>query len=95
LDAARLLVYRAAAGAQATITDRYQSSVAKVFTSEMAVRVASAALQLMGGEGYSRHHPVERMFRDARAFTLAGGSAEVQRLGIAVSILGRSIPQKP
>ncbi|NCF68767.1 MAG: acyl-CoA dehydrogenase [Chloroflexi bacterium] len=95
LDAARLLVYRAAAGAQATITDRYQSSVAKVFVSEMAVRVTSTALQLMGGEGYGRHHPVERMFRDARAFTLAGGSAEMQRLGIAVSLLGRSIPQKP
>ena len=58
------------------------------------LRIADAALQLMGGEGYGRHHPVERMFRDARAFTLAGGSAEMQRLGIATSILGRSIPQK-
>ncbi|MDX1417447.1 MAG: acyl-CoA dehydrogenase family protein [Candidatus Promineifilaceae bacterium] len=48
----------------------------------------------MGGEGYGRHHPVERMARDARAFTLAGGSAEMQRLGIAVKILGRSFPQK-
>lgn len=93
LEAARLLVYRAAAGAQATITDRYQSSVAKVFVSEMAIQVTSAALQLLGGEGYGRHHPVERMFRDARAFTLAGGSAEMQRLGIAVGILGRSLPQ--
>jgi 3-sulfinopropanoyl-CoA desulfinase len=93
LDAARLLIYRAAAGAKATITDRYESSMAKVFVSEMAIRVTSGALQLMGAEGYGRHHPVERMFRDARAFTLAGGSAEIQRLGIAVHILGRSIPQ--
>ncbi len=93
LDAARLLIYRAAAGAKATITDRYESSVAKVFVSEMALRVTSGAIQLMGAEGYGRHHPVERMFRDARAFTLAGGSAEIQRLGIAVRLLGRSIPQ--
>ncbi len=93
LDAARLLIYRAAAGAKATITDRYESSVAKVFVSEMAVRVTSGAIQLLGAEGYGRHHPVERMFRDARAFTLAGGSAEIQRLGIAVRLLGRSIPQ--
>lgn len=95
LEAARLLVYRAAANARATITDRYESSVAKVFVSEMAVRVTSGAIQLMGGDGYGRHHPVERMFRDARAFTLAGGSAEMQRLGIAIRILGRSIPQHP
>jgi alkylation response protein AidB-like acyl-CoA dehydrogenase len=93
LEAARLLVYRAAANAKATITDRYESSVAKVFVSEMAMRVTNEAIQLMGGDGYGRHHPVERMFRDARAFTLAGGSAEMQRLGIAVRILGRSIPQ--
>ncbi len=93
MDAARLLIYRAAAGAEATITDRYQSSMAKVFVSEMAVRVTSAAIQLLGAEGYGRHHPVERMFRDARAFTLAGGSAEIQRVGIAVHLLGRAIPQ--
>lgn len=93
LDAARLLIYRAAAGANATITDRYQSSVAKVFVSEMAIEVTSAAIQLLGAEGYSRKHPLERMFRDARAFTIAGGTAEMQRLGIATRILGRSIPQ--
>jgi len=93
LEAARLLIYKAAAGAQATITDRYASSMAKVYASEMAVRVTSGAVQLMGGDGYSRLHPVERMFRDARAFTLAGGTAEMQRLGIATGILGRSIPQ--
>ncbi len=94
IEAARLLVYRAAAGARATISDRYQSSLAKVYAAEMAIRVTSQAIQLMGGEGFSREHPVERMFRDARAFTLAGGSAEMQRLGIATKILGHSIPQQ-
>lgn len=93
LEAGRLLVYRAAANAKATITNRYESSLAKVFVAEMAIEVTSAAIQIMGGEGYGRHHPVERMYRDARAFTLAGGSAEMQRLGIATKILGRSIPQ--
>lgn len=93
LEAARLLVYRAAANAKATITNRYESSVAKVFVAEMAIEVTSAAIQIMGAEGYGRHHPVERMFRDARAFTLAGGSAEMQRLGVVTKILGRSIPQ--
>lgn len=93
LEAARLLVYKAAAGAKATITERTASSMAKIYASEMAVRVTSGAIQLLGGDGYSRKHPIERMFRDARAFTLAGGSAEMQRLGVATSILNRSIPQ--
>jgi alkylation response protein AidB-like acyl-CoA dehydrogenase len=93
IDAARMLIYRAAANARAAISDRYQSSVAKVFVSEMAMRVTSEAIQLCGAQGYGRHLPLERMFRDARCFTLAGGSAEMQRLGIATAILGRSLPQ--
>ena len=93
LDAARMLIYRAASHAQNAITDRYESSVAKVFVSEMAIRVTSEAIQLCGAQGYGRHLPLERMFRDARAFTLAGGSAEIQRLGVATALLGRSLPQ--
>ena len=93
LDAARFLIYRAASHAQNAITDRYESSVAKVFVSEMAIRVTSEAIQLCGAQGYGRHLPLERMFRDARAFTLAGGSAEIQRLGVATTLLGRSLPQ--
>ncbi|MCO6480940.1 MAG: acyl-CoA dehydrogenase family protein [Phaeodactylibacter sp.] len=93
LDAARYLIYRAACNADRAITDRYESSVAKVFASEMAVRVTSEAIQLCGAQGYSRNLPLERMFRDARCFTLAGGTAEMQRIGIAGSILGRALPQ--
>lgn len=93
LDAARFLIYRAACNAKNAITDRYQSSVAKVYAAEMAVRVTSEAIQLCGAQGYGRNLPVERMFRDARCFTLAGGSAEIQRIGIATKLLGRSIPQ--
>lgn len=93
LDAARLLIYRAASQAKSAITDRYASSVAKVYASEMALRVVSEAIQLCGAQAYSRLLPLERMFRDVRCFTLAGGSAEMQRIGIAAKILGRSLPQ--
>ena len=93
IDAARFLIYRAASHAKSAITDRYESSVAKVFVSEMAINVTSEAIQLCGAQGYGRNLPVERMYRDVRCFTLAGGSAEIQRIGIATKILGRSIPQ--
>ncbi|MFQ5398621.1 MAG: acyl-CoA dehydrogenase family protein [Anaerolineae bacterium] len=95
LEAARLLVYRAAANAVNTITGRFETSLAKAFSSEMAIHVTSGAMQLMGGNGYSREHPVERMFRDARMFTFGGGSTEMQRLGIASRVLGRPLPQHP
>jgi alkylation response protein AidB-like acyl-CoA dehydrogenase len=87
LAAARLLVYRAAANAHQTITDRIESSIAKAYAAEMAIRVTNEAIQIMGGDGYSRLHPVERMARDARAFTLAGGSIEMQRLAVARAVL--------
>lgn len=93
LEAARYLVYRAASNAQAAITDRFESSVAKVYASEMALRVTNEAIQLCGAEGYGRHLPLERMYRDARCFTLAGGSAEMQRLGIATVVLKRPLRQ--
>ena len=91
LDAARLLVYRAAAGAHQAITDRIQSSMAKAFAAEMAIRVTNEAVQIMGAEGYSRQHPVERMARDARAFTLAGGTVEMQKLAVAAHVIGRRL----
>ncbi|MCB0587986.1 MAG: acyl-CoA dehydrogenase family protein [Phaeodactylibacter sp.] len=93
IEAARFLVYRAASNAGMAITNRYESSIAKVFASEMAIRVTNRAIQLCGAQGYSRGLPLERMFRDARCFTLAGGTAEMQRIGIAAGILGRKLPQ--
>jgi alkylation response protein AidB-like acyl-CoA dehydrogenase len=95
LEAARALIYRAAVNAQDTIADRYESSLAKAYSAEMAITVTSDAMQLIGGNGYSREHPLERMFRDARMFTLGGGTTEMQRLGIAAHLLGRSLPQHP
>ena len=93
IEAARLLVYRAAATAEQTITDRVLSSMAKAYAAEMVMRVTNEAIQIMGGDGYSRLHPAERMARDARAFTLAGGSIEMQRLAVASKVLGRKLPQ--
>ena len=62
LEAARSLIYRAAANADKTIADRYEASIAKAYAADMAIQVTSDAMQLMGGNGYSREHPIERMF---------------------------------
>jgi len=93
IEAGRLLVYKAAATAEQTLTERVASSMAKAYAAEMAIRVTNEAIQIMGADGYSRQHPVERMARDARAFTLAGGSVEMQRLGVAEHVIGRRLPQ--
>ncbi len=94
LEAARGLVYRAAAHAVDTVADRYEASLAKAASAEMAIRVTNTAMQIMGGEGYRQGHPVERMLRDARMFTFGGGTTEMQRLHIASHVLGRRLPQR-
>jgi butyryl-CoA dehydrogenase len=87
IDAARLLVYRAA---QAKDTqDRYtlEASMAKLFASEVANRVAYKAVQIFGGYGYINEYPVERYFRDARICELYEGTSEIQRMVISSQIL--------
>ena len=71
-----------------------QAAQAKVLAAETAVKVTNDALQLHGAAGYSRNWPLERMVRDARMFTIGGGTAQVLRTQIASSILGRKLPQK-
>lgn len=93
IESARWMVYRAACSAEKTITERVLSSKAKACAATMAIRVTNEAIQIMGADGYGRLHPVERMARDARAFTLAGGSIEMQRLAVAADVLGRHLPQ--
>jgi 3-sulfinopropanoyl-CoA desulfinase len=66
---------------------------AKIFASEMAIEVTNAALQLFGARGYSRNLPLERIARDARMFTIGGGTAQILRTFAASKILGRSLPQ--
>ena len=88
LDAARLLIERAADSQDRYgFPERYPTSVAKTFASEAAVFITNSAIQVLGGNGYSRHYQVERMARDARMFTIGGGTTQMQRLAVAASLL--------
>ncbi|MFQ5934849.1 MAG: 3-sulfinopropanoyl-CoA desulfinase [Acidiferrobacterales bacterium] len=93
VSAARLLIYDAAAGAGEGFPDVTDAARAKVFASEMAVRVTNDALQIFGAAGYSRNLPLERMVRDARMFTIGGGTVQILRTVIASRILNRKLPQ--
>ena len=95
IEAARLLLYRAAAGAERAggFPDAMQAAQAKIFTSEMAIEVTNDALQIFGAAGYSRNRPLERMVRDARMFTIGGGTAQILRTVVASRILERKLPQ--
>ncbi len=96
IDAARLMLWRAAASAKNTPTgfpDPVTAAQAKILASEMAIRVTNDALQLWGAAGYSRHNPLERYVRDARMFAIAGGTAQILRTVVASRILDRKLPQ--
>ena len=87
IAAARLLVHRAAALADAGKPFGRAASMGKLFASEAAMRATSKAIQIHGGYGYTRDFPVERHFRDAKLCEIGEGTSEVQRLVIARSIL--------
>lgn len=91
--AARTLIHAAASSANGAFPDATLAAQAKVFTSEMAIKVTNDALQIHGAAGYSRNNPIERMTRDARMFTIGGGTAQVLRTLIASRILERKLPQ--
>ncbi len=93
LEAARLLLHRAAAGAGTGFPDITQAAEAKIFASESAIAVTNDALQMFGAAGYSRDLPLERMVRDARMFTIGGGTAQILRTVVASRILNRKLPQ--
>ena len=93
IAAAQALIYRAAAGAGDGFPDVTGAAQAKIFTSEMAIKVTNDALQLFGAAGYSRNRPLERMVRDARMFTIGGGTAQILRTVVASRLLGRRLPQ--
>ena len=96
IEAARLLLYRAAAGARPRtggFPDPMQAAQAKIFASEMAIQVTNDALQIFGAAGYSRNRPLERMVRDARMFTIGGGTAQILRTVVASRLLERKLPQ--
>ncbi len=88
IDAARLLVYRAAWLKQEGKPHTVEGAKAKLFASEMARRQTGEAIQILGGYGYTKEFPVERYYRDAKITEIYEGTSEIQRLVIARSILG-------
>ncbi len=88
VDAARLMVYRAAALRDTCGPFGTQSAMAKLFASETAAAVTDSAVQIHGGYGYSKAYPVERYYRDARVTRIYEGTSEVHRLVIAKGVLG-------
>jgi alkylation response protein AidB-like acyl-CoA dehydrogenase len=88
IDAARLLVYRAAWLKQQAKPHSEEGAKAKLFASEMARRQTAEAIQILGGYGYTKEFPVERYYRDAKITEIYEGTSEIQRLVIARSILG-------
>ena len=90
LDAARLLVHRAAAFADAGRPFTDAASKAKLFASQAGTRAADASLQVLGGYGYLRDFPVERHLRDVRLMEIGEGTSEVQRIVIARDLLRAS-----
>ncbi len=89
IEAARLLTFNAAAMKDRGENFSGAASMAKVFASEMANKVAYQALQIHGGYGYMKEFPVERYYRDVRVFTIYEGTSEIQRKVIANHIIGK------
>jgi alkylation response protein AidB-like acyl-CoA dehydrogenase len=88
-DAARLLVWNASwRGASGHGFEAAEGSQSKLFAGETAVKVTDDAIQILGGAGYIREHPVERWHRDAKIFTIFEGTSEIQHLVIARTISG-------
>lgn len=92
IEAVRLLIWQAAwmARAEKPFTAG-QGSMSKLRAGELAVSATEKAIQVLGGAGYSREHPVERMYRDSKIYTIFEGTSEIQRLVIARAISGRHI----
>lgn len=92
IDASRLLVWRAAwMAANGKTFEAAEGSMSKLMAGETAVRVTGQAMQILGGNGFTREYPVERWARDARIYTIFEGTSEIQRLVIARTISGAPI----
>ncbi|HUU85191.1 MAG TPA: acyl-CoA dehydrogenase family protein [Phycisphaerae bacterium] len=91
VDAARLLVRKAAIVQDATGSSKVESAMCKLFASEMATRACLDAIQIHGGYGYMKDMPVERYLRDAKLCEIGEGSSEMQRLVIAREVLAQAV----
>lgn len=94
IDAARLLIWRAASNAQDGLPSVLDSSVAKCFANSIAREVTGNAVQLMGAYGYSKQFPMERRMRDAWGWGIAGGAIDIQKTNIASAMVGRRFDQR-
>jgi alkylation response protein AidB-like acyl-CoA dehydrogenase len=94
VEAARLMLERAAAGADRGLPDPLQVSLAKCTANEMAKRVTDLAMQLHGGNGYTEEYGIERLHRDAHGWAIAGGTPTIQRIRIVSELLGRKFDQR-
>lgn len=87
IEAARLLIYKAAYKKDMNLPYSYDAAMAKLYASETAMEVTTKAVQLHGGYGYTREYPVERMMRDAKITEIYEGTSEVQRMVISAHLL--------
>jgi len=85
-----MMVHRAATDLEDGFPDKVNAAMAKLTASEAATEVTNAALQIHGAKGYSCELPLERMVRDARMFTIGGGTAEMQR-----NLIGGELMKRP
>ncbi len=95
LDAAQLLLYRAAANADRGLPSADETAIAKAFCNQAGFDVANESMQVMGGTGYSSDALVEYCVRRCRGWMIAGGSIEILKNRIAESVFGRDFPQRP
>jgi hypothetical protein len=90
IDAARLLTYRAGWLKDAGLPTTKESAMAKLYASEVSVRVSNLAVQIHGGYGFTKDFGAEKYFRDAKLCTIGEGTSEIQRLVIAREILKKT-----
>ncbi|WP_332693426.1 acyl-CoA dehydrogenase family protein [Bosea sp. (in: a-proteobacteria)] len=94
VEAARLLIHRAAANADTGLPASREASLAKCFANEMTREVTGIALQLMGGYGYAKEYGMERRLRDSWGWGIAGGAIDIQKVNIAADLVGRRFDQR-
>jgi len=94
VEAARLLIHRAAANAGFGLPDPQEAAIAKCFANEITRTVAADAMQLMGGYGYASEYGMEQKLRDSYGWGIAGGAIDIQKVNIAGGLVGRRFSQR-
>ena len=87
IEAARLMVFKAAVMKDKGVSVKKEAAMAKLFASELAVRASNEAVQIFGGYGYTKDYPVEKFYRDSKLLTIGEGTSEVQRIVLAKQLI--------